>query len=397
MKSFIFTFTNKVLLVAFAFVTIVFNSCEKPDIEATETCTYGFTDTSYKHPKNVAFQNVIAKYVKAGLPGISVLIEDSNGVWVGSGGSADIAKNIAFEPCNISKAASITKLLVGTLTLKLQEEGKIDIDDLISKYIDDKILRKIKNAEGKTIRQLMNHTTGIFDVITSSNFYLAVLNNPNKEWKQEELLAFVYGESGVELGKPYNSSYSNTNTLLLSMCIEKATGSPHETLLRDKILNPLGMTNTYYQGREEIPNQAAQGYFDLYNNGTLVNVSNYITGSGNGYGGIFSNVFDLHKFIKALLVDKTILTQQSLNTMQEFVQEDDDFYTGTGTIKKFTKKSAFGIGHTGRDLGYVADLFYFPQRNSTLVFFVNYGTNGNSSLKPIFLDFESELVDEMLK
>jgi D-alanyl-D-alanine carboxypeptidase len=138
------------------------------------------------------------------------------------------------------------------------------------------------------------------------------------------------------------------------------------------------------------------GFFVLVINNTIVNVSNLITGSGNGYGGIYSNVFDLYHFIQALLVDKTLLSQASLNEMQTFVQEDEDFFTGYGLIKKFTKKATYGIGHTGRDLGYSADLFYFPEKGYSMVFFVNYGTNGSSSLKPIFLDFESELTDVML-
>lgn len=371
-------------------------SCKK-NIESTVQLSCSFVDSSSQHPKSGIFKTIINKYVKKGLPGMSVLVEDTNGVWIGSGGYADIKNGIKFQPCHISKAASITKLLVATSFFKLQEEGKININEPISKYIDQKILNKISNANGKTIKQLMNHTTGIFDIITSSDFYLAVLNNPNKDWTQEELLKFVYGVDGYTLNDPYPAHYSSTNTLLLSMCIEKATGEKHEKILHDKVLDPLGMNDTYYQGREDIPNSAAQGYFDLHNNGQIVNVSNLITGSGNGYGGIFSNVFDLHKFIKALMVDKTILSQASLDQMQEFVQEDADFYTGAGMIKKFTTKSAYGIGHTGRDLGYVADLFYFPQKNITMVFFVNYGTNGESSLKQVFFDFEDELTNKVLE
>jgi len=389
---------NKVITILIISLTILFAySCKKANIEPSVNTDCSYADSSASHPKNAALLAVIDKYIKLGLPGISILIEDSNGVWVGSGGYADIENNIPFTPCHISKAASITKLLVGTLTMKLQEEGKININDPISNYIDESILKKIKNAEGKTIRQLMNHTTGIFDVITSSEFYLAVLNNPNKTWRQEELLKYVYGVDGYELNNPYPAHYSSTNTLLLSMCLEKATGVTHDKLLREKILDPLGMTSTFYQGRETIPTTAAQGYFDLHNNGTILNVSNLITGSGNGYGGIYSNVFDLHKFLKALLVEKTILTQNSLDSMQNFVQEDDDFFTGLSIIKKFTNKPAYGIGHTGRDLGYVADAFYFPQRNSYMVFFVNYGTDGESALKPVFFNFESELVDVLLQ
>lgn len=347
--------------------------------------------------KAALYDKIVRDYVKKGLPGISVLISDSSGIWVGSAGYADIEKHVPFTTCHISKAASITKLLVGTLTMKLQELGRLSIDDPLSKYLDADILKKIENAEGKTIRQCLNHTTGIYDVITDSDFYLAVLNNPNRRWSAEDLLKYVYGRKGYTLGQPYPALYSNTNTLLVSMCIEKATGRSHAELLRELILKPNGMMNTYYQGHDETPSNVAQGYYDLHNNGTLCNVSNLITGSGNGYGGMFSNVYDLYRFHKALLIDKTILSQASLNTMQEFVHEDEDFYTGVGMIKKFTKKAAFGIGHTGRDLGYNANLFYFPSKNAIMVFFVNYGTNGESRLKQTFFDFESDLADALLQ
>jgi D-alanyl-D-alanine carboxypeptidase len=372
-------------------------ACKKPIVEPTENLNCEYMDSSATHPKNLLYKEIITRYVKKGLPGISILLQDGAGTWVGSAGFADIEKQILFTPCHLSKAASITKLMMGTLTLKLQEDGKLNINDPIAKYIDADILKKINHAEGKTIRNLMMHTTGIFDVITSNQFYLAVINNPNKQWSQLDLLKFVYGQKGVDLGNPYMASYSNTNTLLLTMCIEKATGVKHEQLFKDLILNPLKMDNTYYQGHDKMPSSTAQGYFDLHNNGTIVNMANFITGSGNGYGGVFSNIFDLNKFIDALFIYKTILKSSTVDSMQVFIQEDSDFYTGLGTIKKFTDKVDYGIGHTGRDLGYSADLFYFPNNKCKLIFFVNYGTNGSSSLKQVFKDFESEIADALLK
>jgi D-alanyl-D-alanine carboxypeptidase len=382
------------VLIILSIVLLIVSSCRRAiDDTIKLDCTNAFNNPT--HPKAILYQSIIDHYVEKGIPGISILIKDSDGVWCSSSGYADLEQKIPFTPCHISKGASITKLLVGTLTMMLQEDGVISLDDPIDQYIDKDILSKIDRSEGVTIRQLMNHTTGIYDVITSSDFYLAVLNNPNKEWTQEELLAFVYGQKGYELNT-YPAHYSNTNTLLLSMCIEKATGRPHHKLLRERIFNPFGMNATFMQGREKIPNLAAQGYYDLHNNSSIVNVSNLITGSGNGYGGIYSNVFDFYYFIQALLVDKTIVSEASLNEMQTFVQEDDDFYTGYGIIKKFTKKSTFGIGHTGRDLGYSANLFYFPEKGYTMVFFVNYGTNGNSNLKQVFLEFENAITDNLI-
>lgn len=384
---------KKICIILLIFVS----SCTKENIEATENITCSNQNYTYNNPiKSNRYQTLLDSFVKVGLPGISALVADSSGVWVGSAGMADIQNHVVFTPCHISKAASITKMLVATLTLKLQEEGKINIDEPLDKYIDADILKKIDKAEGKTIRQCLNHSTGIYDVITGNDFYLAVLNNPNKEWTSEDLLKYVYGKRGYELKTDTPAHYSNTNLLLVSMCLEKATNMKHATILRDKILNPLGMSHTFYQGREVIPRTAAQGYYDLHRDGSIVNVSNLITGSGNGYGGIYSSVFDLYTFSKALFEEGKILNSTSLAAMQKFLLAEEDFYTGVGLIKKYTTKKEFGIGHTGKDLGYSANLFYFPASHKTMVFFVNYGTNGKSDLKQVFLNFESAFVDCIL-
>lgn len=386
---------NRALIIS-SMLLIAIMGCKKADIVQTEevVCTQGETG----HLKSVQFQEILDKYVAQGLPGVTLLVDGPGGTFAGAAGFADLESGVQFTPCHISKAASITKLMVGVLTMKLQEEGVLDIDDPISMYIDQDKLDKIANAENKTIRDCMSHKTGIYDLIDNSDFYLAVLNNPNKQWRQNELLKYVYGQPGIEIEAPFTANYSNTNTVLVSMCIEAATGRDHGDLLREKIIDPLGMTSTFYQGREELPATVAQGYYDLHNNGTIVNVSNLITGSGNGYGGMFSNVYDLKVFIQKLLVAKTIISEASLADMQlEFNLAREHFYTGAGIVKKFTNKPNYGLGHTGRDLAYSADLFYFPERDITMTFFINYGTDGNSNLKPVFEDFENELVDKILE
>jgi D-alanyl-D-alanine carboxypeptidase len=370
--------------------------CQRADVIPTVQTDCHVQDSNSNHPKDALFRALIDKYIKLGLPGISVLVEDASGVWFGTGGYADIAEGIPFEPCHLSKAASITKMFNGALCMRLHQDGILNIDDPLTKYIDKKILDQIDNAEGMTIRNCLNHTTGIFDVITNSEFYLAVLNNPNKQWGFEDVLQYVYGVPGYK-NTTYPAYYSNTNTVLMAMCIEKATGRSHADLLKEYIMEPLGLTSTYYQGHDEIPNFTAQGYFDLHSNGTISNVSNFNTASGNGYGGMFSNVFDLRTFARGLLISKSIVNASTLQEMQQFVQEDDDYYTGLGLVKKYTEKAHYGIGHTGKDLGYSANLFYFPGTDALMVFFVNYGTNGQSDLKQVFLDFESELVDLILQ
>ena len=376
-------------------------SCNKPQIGPTEnnTVSMPWIDSSNRHPKHAAFTHLLEKYNKLGLPGISLLITDSKGTWVGAAGKADIGEDVTFTPATVSKVASITKLLVASLVFKLMEDSTHSglnyrsLDMPVNTWIPRRITDKLPNGNVITLGQLMKHETGIPDLNENNEFYLAVLNNPNKKWDAEELLSFYYGKKPIF--KPGDTAiYSNTNTVLVSMVIEYATGKKHADLLKEKIFVPLSMNHTYYQPLDELPNTTAQGYYDLYNNNSIVNVSNLVTGSGNGYGGVYSNVFDLQKFINGLLINKTLLSPKSLDIMQSFGKTDGSNRYGYGIMKKFIERGDnAGIGHSGRDVGYTANLFYFPAKNVVHIFFINYGTDGNSKLREVFQNFQDELID----
>lgn len=382
-------------------MAIIVSSCTKPQISQTKSIGVAspWTDSSTHHPKDAAFKALLEKYRKKGLPGISLLVNDNKGTWIGATGKADIENNIDFVPGTVSKVASITKLFIGTLVFKLMEDsantgmGYSALNKKINTWLPSRITDKLPNGNLITLGQCMKHETGIPDIIEQDPFYLAVLNDPNKKWQPEELLEFIYNKP--PLFAPSDTAiYSNTNTILVTMVIESQTGKTHSDLLKQYILNPLGLNNTYYQPHDELPNSVAQGYFDLYNNGTIINVSNLVTGSGNGYGGIYSNVFDLFKFINALYVQQTLLKPSSLAIMLTYGKEDDPNYYGYGMQKTFLDHGVdYGIGHKGRDLGYTANLFYFPNKGVVHIFFVNYGTDAKSGLRQTFYDFQEELLN----
>jgi D-alanyl-D-alanine carboxypeptidase len=379
-------------------LVIISTSCKDPDIGPTADCAFTIPSESALHPKHADFTNILNEYTRKGLPGISALVRDESGIWMGHAGKADLDRNIPFLPCHPSKAASITKFMVATLTFMLQEQGLLNINDPISKYVDPKIISKVKNADKVTIKNCLQHTTGMYDIITDSEFYLAVLNNPNRQWDAEDLLKYVYGKD-AEFEANTDVGYSNTNTIFVALCLDKVLGYHHSRALKEMIFTPLNMNDTYLQSRDKLPNNVAQGYYDLYNNNTIVNVSNLITGSGNGYGGIFSTTLDLLKFIDAVYYNKTLISQESLDAMMEFIPEDDKTNSGVGMRQKFKDFTIHqGVGHSGRDLGYSADLFAFPTRNDRLmIFFVNYGTDGDTQLRKVFWEFEEALVKKIVE
>lgn len=387
----------KISLLIILLATLV--SCKEKTIAPTEDCSIDYADSSASHPKASLYQAILNKYTSKGLPGIVLLTKDASGVWVGSSGMADIDKNIPMRPCHVGKVASITKIFMAVLTLKLLEQGVFSLDDKISKWIPSSSVEQIQNADKFTISDLLQHRTGVFDVITDNGFYLAVLNNPPKKWTQEELIKFVYGKAPVfEYGT--KTGYSNTNFLLLSMVIDKATGQSHADLLRQLLMAPLGLNHSYYYYQEELPSKGvAQGYFDLYNNESIANLSSYNTGSGNGYTGLYSTAHDLYIFIDALFVKQTLLSPASLNQMLTFDgTEENDRFLGYGVQKDLFSKvpDEYGIGHRGRDLAYSADMFYFPNQDKTMIILMNYGTDAESNLREVYNDFRKEVAEGLL-
>jgi D-alanyl-D-alanine carboxypeptidase len=388
---------NYLVLICVAFVSY---SCKKAQVQPTHLSNIEvpWIDSSALHPKNAAFSALLKKYQDKGLPGISLLVNDANGTWVGSIGQADIEKNIPFTVGQVSKIASITKLFMGTLVFKLIEDsansglGYNALYTKINHWLPLSVTDKVPNGNIITLGDCLKHETGVPDVIEQDAFYLAVLNDPNKIWKPEELLEFIYNKPPVFSPRD-TAIYSNTNTVLVIMVIEAATHRNHSDLLKQYILNPLHLAHTYYQPHDVLPNTVAQGYFDLYNNNTIVNVSNLVTGSGNGYGGIYSNVFDLFTFEKALFIQQTLLSPKSLALMQTYGKKDDTNFYGYGLQKSYIQPNGdYGIGHKGRDLAYSANLFYFPKNGVTHIFLVNYGTDAKSGLKDVFKSFVDELV-----
>lgn len=371
--------------------------CSKDPIGKTSDCT---ATGGMAHPKAASYQAVIDKYVARGLPGISILIRDSKGTWTGGAGMADIAAGISMKPCTVSKGASTTKTFIAVLTLLMAEEGKLGLDEKASKYLPEEVTSKVRNAGECTVRMLLNHTSGIYDVIDDNGFYLAVLNDPSHTWSSEELVKYVYNDEPV-FATGTDVEYSNTNYLLLAMILDKVTGGDHSRMLRIKVLNPLGLQDTYYYWHEALPAEVAQGYFDFYNNGTILNITNYNTGSGNGYGGIYSTVYDLQVFIEALVKNKTILSSGSLAQMLTFTKEDESYNraNGLGIFKDFLERdpNQYGLGHRGRDLGYTADMYWFPNQDYTMTYLINYGTDAKSNLRPVFFDFRKEIVDVMMQ
>jgi CubicO group peptidase (beta-lactamase class C family) len=137
---------------------------------------------------------------------------------------------------------------VSTLLLKLVDEKKVSLDDKLSKWLPE-----IPHADRVTLRQLAQMTSGYVDyVIGNTAMNEALYANPFQRWTVHDMLSFAISKPLLyEPGTNWN--YAHTNYVLLGLALEKATGEEMSKLLSDKVLRPLGLTNTVNSLTPEIP------------------------------------------------------------------------------------------------------------------------------------------------
>lgn len=378
----------------------VFSGCNSAWIEPTSSCVENSgIAMNPAHPKANAFQAKMDEYISQGIPGATVLIADSSGVWYSSSGFADLESSISMEPCHINKLGSITKMMMGSLLWTFIQEGALSFSDPISKYIPD-VADQITNGQDILVAMLVNHTSGIKDIATDLNYNLAVVNDFARSWTSEEILEFIADGTATNLpGEEVN--YSNSNTMLLGMILDVVGGKPHSELLQDRIFTPLGMGNTfYYNYSSNFPaTQLAQGYLDFNNNGgSIQNISDLNPGSGNGYTGVYSTVTDLYKFMKALMIDKTIIKDINLSLILGNMQlsANEGWRSSNGGIHdeylKILSGNVQALGHAGGDIGYSANLNYFPHSQTIFAGSYNYGTNLPTELGDKLNQMREELI-----
>jgi D-alanyl-D-alanine carboxypeptidase len=203
-------------------------ACQKPEDLGSEfySCEMGFADSSSIHPQHARYQAALDEIVQRGVVGINLAVfTPSDGMWLGASGMADLHNGIEMQPCHLSRMGSTVKMFTAATVLKLQEAGKLDLDDPIADYLQGPHIDKIAQAERATIRQLLQHSSGIYNYIQNLKFQTASINELLKEWEADELLKYAHRQKAYfEPGE--DVAYSNTNYILLGLLIENWKENP---------------------------------------------------------------------------------------------------------------------------------------------------------------------------
>jgi len=256
------------------------------------------------------------------------------------------------------RIGSISKMFTSAMIFQAVEANKLTLDDTIDGYFP-----KVKNADKITIGNMLNHRSGIFS-FTSDETYLDWNTAPKSK---AELIDIVNNyDSAFEPNS--KSEYSNSNYVLLSFILEEIYKKSYADLVNEKIIQPLGLTNTYYGGKINIANNECHSYSYSGNWEAETETDMSIP---TGAGAMVSNPSDLNKFIEALFAEK-LINKGSLDQMINMV----DGY-GMGSFEfPYNDKKAYG--HTGGIDGFSSFLGHFPKENLSLALCSN-AANYNSN------------------
>lgn len=256
---------------------------------------------------------------------------------------------------------SLTKTFTAVLTLQEVEEGKIKLNDSLKIFFPKELCQNNNVDLDITIEQLLNHRSGLGEIVVDSLANRA-LQNPYFEYNY----TFLFNKIPKPTSKPNTEyKYSNTNYILLGYILEIVNDLPFSEILKNQILEPLEMNNTYSFYSSSIKN-SAHPIFNNEDYSEFVYFKYYQTYSFSA-GAISSNLDDLLKFFNALY-SYQLINKKSFDKMTDFGNKDYEYGLG---IEKYTINGKQYLGHGGDNFSFKARNFYNPLTKDLLILLSN--------------------------
>lgn len=306
----------------------------------------------------------------AGLLGAALRVDGGGEYFNGTTGFANFDTLQRWKPDMPFYAGSIGKTFIAVVILQLWEENQLGLDDTLTRWLPEEITDNLPGSEKVTLRHLLNHTSGIIDVLNDiPDLVLAMAANPDRPWRDEDALPYAFGhqlyfEPGSQL------RYSNTGYMLLAMVIERVTGEHASAAIRKRILEPLDMRHTYYQVYEDDGSNLVHGY--TIGNGGWFDNRGWIRNIAFGAGAIATTTADLGRFFRAIFKNPRLLSKKSRREMlnNNFVTATSIESVGLG-IAKTDWGNIVSYWYDGGISGYHSIVRYFPTHDLVVVGFVN--------------------------
>jgi D-alanyl-D-alanine carboxypeptidase len=337
--------------------------------------------------KQVQIQKILNQWrAQSGIPSatLSVLLPNQTHPITFTSGTASSAQSEKTKKDTLFQAGSITKSFTSTIILKLEAEGKLNINDPITRY-----LPQYSRWHTVTIRQLLNHTSGIFNYTETAAFNRIRKNNPQAEFTPEEIVRLA-SEHRNYFSPGEGWKYSNTNYVLAGMIIQKVMGQPIESVMNHYLHDrtKFNLSNTFYLVRlytNAFVSKMAHGYSSEGRDVTRDSMS-----WANTAGAIVSTTEDLLTWWQGLFRNK-ILPSQQMAQMMSLVCEDTSRTCRAGKSMSHLSNAQIGKGyglgiiqsaygssktgtvwwHNGSTKGYKAIVMWYPKSNIYMALTIN--------------------------
>ncbi len=340
-----------------------------------------------------------------GIPGISVAIGLGDSVaWAGTAGYNDVLRRVPLQINDRFGVGSITKTFVATVILQLVEEGKLDLDKTPQDYLDLEIVRAVPNTGAATLRHLLNHQSGIPTWEFQEDWIRVGRGDQMKlgyVWGKTETLEYCTDDLLPATNQPGERySYSNTNYTLLGLIIEAVTGNDAAAEIRSRLLEPLGLDNTFLESFEEVPG----GYVHHYHYATpyfqevagvhrgFPELRPYLVESTAGNlspewtaGGIVTSASNLVRWAQALRDGKLLRPEMHREALTYYPPQEprvgrSQYLQGISRTERYYRDYAI-LGHGGGTLGFTAGMYWLEDTDIVVVLLTNVGQM-HSGLRP---------------
>ncbi|MFJ5774894.1 serine hydrolase domain-containing protein [Streptomyces sp. NPDC093094] len=298
---------------------------------------------------------------EAGIPGLVVgLWMPGRGTYVRATGVADTATGAPMRTGFRQRIGSITKTFTVTALLRLVDEGRVGLDDPVSRYVEG-----VPGGSRITLRHLAEMRSGLYPYTSDPDFVQALLSDPHRSFTPKELLA--YGFRHANTSDPGTTfQYSNTNLILLGLVVEKAGGMSLPDFVHRRVLRPAGLRRTLFPTDARFPEPHARGYTNDTLSGEIEDATDWNPSWAWAAGAMISDLRDLRRWA-GILADGTLLSPQTQRQRLRFLP------TGVpGTSYGLGIFDSGGwIGHNGSLPGYETVAVHLPSKKATLVLLLN--------------------------
>ncbi len=298
-------------------------------------------------------------------PGISaaVIFPDSE-LWVGTAGKA--AEGVAVSSDMVFEVGSITKLYTAATVLVLADQGLIELDERLARWLPD-----FRESDQVTVRQLLQHTSGLYNVHDDPEFMPQLFMDPTRRWQVEEVLELVR-EPYFPAGQGWH--YSNTNYLLLGLIIEKASGQSVAEAMRELLFEPLDLQSTWFAADERVTGPRAHAFMDFTGDDIADDITAMMPDTAfltahSSAGAIMASSADVARFIQALFTGR-LLSAAMQAELLSFVDRPDGKQYGLGVLREqFDGTTVFG--HRGNSIGFSAVAWHAPELDISVSILAN--------------------------